>query len=141
MKKLTLVFALVFGFVATSFAQTAPATGWKIQETDTQLKEGVNTIRMADGSIIRCNFQGGEMLDLVAQVGRERIVFDANEAAPAGSPQGKCPDRKSIQHCYYSTKDKMLVCVCTPFIAPAPSSDPTATREHILLARQVGAPQ
>lgn len=137
MKKVSLFFALLLGFAAASFAQTAPAR-WQTQETDTHLKEGLNTVRLADGAVLRCTIRGGDVFNLVVQSGRERIVFEGNEAAPAGAPQGKCPNKWETQHCYYSTKDKMLVCFCGPVFGPAPSQDPTATKEHILLARQVG---
>ena len=138
MKKVSLIFAMLLGFVAATFAQTAPATRWQTQEIDTQLKEGVNNVRMPDGSMIRCSVRGGEVFNLVVQLGRDRVIFEGNDEAPAGAPQAKCPNRLDIRHCYYSTKDKMLVCFCGPVFSPAPSQDPTATKEHILLARQIG---
>ena len=140
MKKVSLIFALFLGFAAASFAQTAPAR-WQTQETDAQVQEGVNTVRMADGSVVRFTVRGAEILSLVVQSGRERVVFEDNEEAPAGAPQAKCRNRFDIQHCYYSTKDHMLVCFCGPVFGNTPNPDPTATREHILLARQVGVPQ
>ncbi|MCY7358572.1 MAG: hypothetical protein LH609_14165 [Rudanella sp.] len=140
MKKVSLVFAMLLGFVAASFAQTAPATRWQTQETETRMIDGANTIRMADGSVIRCTVRGGEVFNLSVQSGRDRVIFEGNEEAPAGAPPAKCPNKFDIQHCYYSTKDKMLVCFCGPVLSDKPSSDPTATKEHILLARQVGVP-
>ncbi len=140
MKKLSLVFALCLGFTAASFAQTASVSRWQTQETNTQLKEGANTIRMADGSLIRCTIRGGEVFNLTVQAGRERVVFDGNDDAPAGAPQPKCPNQLDIRHCHYSTKDKMLVCFCGPLLSSTPTADPTATSEHILLARQIGVP-
>lgn len=139
MKKVSLLFALLLGFAAISFAQTAP-TRWQTQELDTRLKEGANTVRLADGTTLRCTIRGGDVSNLVVQSGRDRIVFEGNEEAPAGAPQAKCPSRFEIRHCYYSTKDKMLVCFCGPVFSPAPNADPTASSEHILLARQIGVP-
>lgn len=138
MKTVSLIIALLLGFVAATFAQTAPATRWQTQEIETSMKEGVNNVRMPDGSMIRCSVRGGEVFNLVVQVGRERVIFEGNDEAPAGAPQAKCPNRLDIRHCYYSTKDKMLVCFCGPVFAPNPSQDPTAAKEHILLARQIG---
>ena len=138
MKKVTLIIALFFGFAAASFAQTAPSTRWQTQETEAQLKDGVNTVRMADGSVVRFNVRSAEVFNVVVQAGRERVVFEGNDEAPAGAPQPKCPNKFDIRHCYYSTKDKMLVCFCGPVLSDKPSSDPTATKEHILLARQIG---
>lgn len=143
MKKVSLFFALFLGFVAASFAQTEPVGRWQSQEIDTDLKEGVNVVRMADGSVVRCSIRGGEVFNLVVQSGRERVVFEGAENAPAGAPQGKCPNKWDIRHCYYSTKDKMLVCFCGPVLSPAPNGDSPNTdnaKEHILLARQIGVP-
>ncbi len=138
MKKVSLIFALLLGYVATTFAQTAPATRWQTQETEASLKDGVNTVRMADGSIIRCTVRGGEIFNLSIQSGRERVIFEGNDEAPAGAPQAKCPNKFDIQHCRYSTEAKMLVCFCGPVLSDKPSSDPTVAKEHILLARQIG---
>ncbi len=138
MKKVSLIFALFLGFVAASFAQTAPATRWQTQETEASLSDGANTVRMADGSVVRCTIRGGEVFNLSVQSGRERVVFEGNNEAPATAPQPKCPNKFDIRHCYYSTKDKMLVCFCGPVFSAGPNQDPTATKEHILLARQVG---
>ncbi len=139
MKKVSLVFAMLFGFAAASFAQTAPATRWQTQEIETRMTDGANTIRMADGSVIRCTVRGGEVFNVSVQSGRDRVIFDGNDEAPAGAPQAKCL-QKGVQHCYYSTKNKMLVCMCNALTAN-PGSDPTAARDHILLARQIGVPQ
>lgn len=140
MKKVSLFFALFLGFVAASFAQTAPATRWQTQETDAQVKEGTNTVRMADGSVVRFSIRGSEIFNVVVQAGRDRIVFDGNEEAPAGAPGGKCPNKGELEYCHYSTKDSMLVCFCGVVLSDKPSSDPTAAKEHILLARQIGVP-
>jgi len=142
MKKVSIMFAPLIGLIATSFAQTGSSGRWQIQETEAQLKEGVNTVRMADGSTVRCTIRGGEVFNVLVQSGRDRVIFEGNDEAPAGAPQTKCPKKSDIQHCYYSTKDKMLVCFCGPVLTSQPGSDPTAaqTREHILLARQIGVP-
>jgi hypothetical protein len=137
MKKVSVIFALLFGLVAVSFAQTAPATRWASVETDQVLVEGANTVRMPDGSVVRFSLRSGEVFNLSVQSGRERVIFEGNEEAPAGAPTGKCANKWSVQHCYYSTKNKMVICICDA-LTDKPSSDPTAAKEHILLARQVG---
>ena len=144
MKKVSLFFALFLGFAAASFAQTAPTGRWETQETSVQLTDGTNAVRMADGSVVRLNIQGGEVFNLSVQKGREKIIFDGNDAIPADAPQGRRDIFKDVKYCYYSTKHNTIICMTGPVFGPAPSKDPTnpdgQTKEHILLARQIGVP-
>lgn len=143
MKKLALVFTLVIGFVVTTFAQTASTGSWNVVEQDVDLKEGQNSIRMSDGSIVRCMYRGTEISNIVVQdkTGK-RIVLDDDSTQNNGNPGiPTCSGPGKVLRCVYDKTNMTVVCFCLPTNLSAGGSNPVPqTREHVLLARQVGVP-
>ena len=87
----------------------------------------------AEAKDLEVNFTGanGAVTGVSATNGKQTIRFERADDAELSCPRGKVKECESLS---LTAGGKLTVCACLP---PAPV---TQTREHILLAKQVGVP-